>query len=87
MKQKFIDEYFQIVLPKFLGNDSFIKKIKSSDDLAFAFRHKDQICNSLKKQKPHDPMAPYDAYDEREDTEEKARGEWLRKAREITEKK
>ena len=56
-----------------------------TDDLAFAFRHKDQICNSLKKQKPHDPMAPYDAYDEREDTAEKARGEWLPKAREIME--
>ena len=56
-----------------------------TDDLAFAFRHKDQICNSLKKQKPHDPMAPYDDYDEREDTEEKARGEWLPKAREIME--
>lgn len=56
-----------------------------TDDLDFAFRHKDQICNSLKKQKPHDPMAPYDAYDEREDTEEKARGEWLPKAREIME--
>ena len=36
LKQKFIDEYFQIVLPKILGNDSFIRKIKSSDDLAFA---------------------------------------------------
>ena len=56
-----------------------------TDDLEFAFRHKDQICNSLKKQKPHDPMAPYDAYDEREDTEDKARGEWLPKAREIME--
>ena len=56
-----------------------------TDDLEFAFRHKDQICNSLKKQKPHDPMAPYDAYDEREDTEKKARGEWLPKAREIME--
>ena len=56
-----------------------------TDDLEFAFWHKDQICNSLKKQKPHDPMAPYDAYDEREDTEEKARGEWLPKAREIME--
>ena len=54
-----------------------------TDDLDFAFRHKDQICNSLKKQKAHDPMAPYDAYDEREDTEDKARGEWLPKAREI----
>ena len=56
-----------------------------TDDLDFAFRHKDQICNSLKKQKPHDPMAPYDAYDEREDTEKKARGDWLPKAREIME--
>ena len=56
-----------------------------TDDLDFAFRHKDQICNSLKKQKPHDPMAPYDAYDEREDTEDKARGDWLPKAREIME--
>ena len=56
-----------------------------TDDLEFAFRHKDQICNSLKKPKPHDPMAPYDAYDEREDTEEKAKGEWLPKAREIME--
>ena len=56
-----------------------------TDDLEFAFRHKDQICNSLKKQKPHDPMAPYDAYDEREDTEKKARGDWLPKAREIME--
>lgn len=36
LKQKFIDEYFQIVLPKILGNDSFVKKIQDSDDLAFA---------------------------------------------------
>ena len=36
LKQKFIDEYCQFVLPKFLGNDSFIKKIQGSDDLAFA---------------------------------------------------
>lgn len=36
LRQKFIDEYFQIVLPKILGNDSFIKKIQGSDDLAFA---------------------------------------------------
>ena len=56
-----------------------------TDDLEFAFRHKNQICNSLKKQKPHDSMAPYDAYDEREDTEKKAREEWLPKAREIME--
>ena len=51
-----------------------------TDDLEFAFRHRDEICNSMKKQKPHDPTAPYDGYDEREDTEERARGERLPKA-------
>lgn len=81
-----------VKLEKILKERGITPKIISghtgwTDDLEFAFRHKDQICNSLKKQKPHDPMAPYDAYDEREDTEEKARGEWLRKAREITEEK
>lgn len=81
-----------VKLEKILKERGITPKIISghtgwTDDLAFAFRHKDQICNSLKKQKPHDPMAPYDAYDEREDIEEKARGEWLRKAGEITEKK
>ena len=44
-----------------------------SQDLDFVFAHKDQVCNSLKKQRPHDPSAPYDGYDERNDTEEKAR--------------
>lgn len=43
-----------------------------TDDLEFAFRHKDRVCKSMKKQKPHDPTAPYDGYDEREDTEERA---------------
>ena len=43
------------------------------NDLDFVFAHKDKICNSLKKQKPHDPDAPYDGYDESADTEEKAR--------------
>ena len=81
-----------VKLEKIIKERGFSPKIISghtgwTDDLDFAFRHKDQICNSLKKQKPHDPMAPYDAYDEREDIEEKARGEWLRKAGEITEKK
>lgn len=51
-----------------------------TDDLEFAFRHKDKVCHSLKKQKPHDPTAPYDGYDEREDTEERARHERLPKA-------
>lgn len=51
-----------------------------TDDLEFAFRHRDKICNSMKKQKPHDPTAPYDGYDEREDTEERARDKRLPKA-------
>ena len=45
-----------------------------TDSLDFAFAHIDEVCNSLKKQKPHDPDAPYDGYDESEDTREKARG-------------
>ena len=44
-----------------------------SEDLDFVFAHKDQVCNSMKKQKPHDPAAPYDGYDERDDVEWKAR--------------
>lgn len=44
-----------------------------TDDLDFAFRYKDKACNSFKKQKPHDPSAPYDGYDETDDTQEKAR--------------
>lgn len=44
-----------------------------TDDLDFAFAHIDEVCNSLRKQKPHDPDAPYDGYDESDDTEEKAR--------------
>ncbi|MBE7009484.1 MAG: MBL fold metallo-hydrolase [Ruminococcaceae bacterium] len=44
-----------------------------TDDLEFAFRHRDKVCNSFRRQKPHDPNAPYDGYDERDDTEEKAR--------------
>ena len=54
-----------------------------SDDMEFSFRHKDKVCNSFKKQKPHDPTAPYDGYDESDDTEKKARSEKLPKAREI----
>ncbi len=50
-----------------------------TDDLDFAFAHRDQVCNSFKKQKPHDPKAPYDGYDERDDTEEKARSVRLEK--------
>ena len=44
-----------------------------TDSLDYAFAHIDKICNSFKKQKPHDPNAPYDGYDERDDTREKAR--------------
>lgn len=44
-----------------------------TDSLDFAFAHRSQLCNSFKKQTPHDPKAPYDGYDESDDTEEKAR--------------
>ena len=45
-----------------------------TDDIDFAFSHTDEICNGLKrKPKVHDPKAPYDGYDEKDDTEENAR--------------
>ena len=43
-----------------------------TDDFEFAFAHKDKLCSPFKK-KVHDPSAPYDAYDESDDTEEKAK--------------
>jgi len=43
-----------------------------TDDMDFAFRHRTELCAPFKK-RMHDPNAPYDGYDERDDTEEKAR--------------
>ena len=51
-----------------------------SDDLSFVFAHRDQVCSSMNKQKPHDPNAPYDGYDEHEDTEYNARNCRLERA-------
>lgn len=49
-----------------------------TNDFAFAFAHIDEICNSLRrKPKVHDPKAPYDGFDESEDTEENARSGYL----------
>ena len=51
-----------------------------TDDFAFAFAHIDEICNSLKRNpKVHDPKAPFDGFDESEDTEEKSRNGFLEK--------
>ena len=48
-----------------------------SDDLGFVFSHTDEVCIGFKRQKPHDPSAPYDGYDESDDTERRAREERL----------
>lgn len=45
-----------------------------TDSIDFAFAHRDKVCSAWVRQKPHDPNAPYDAYDESDDVEEKARG-------------
>ena len=48
-----------------------------TDDFAFAFAHREQLCSPFGK-RVHDPNAPYDAYDESDDTEEKARSGFLK---------
>lgn len=51
-----------------------------TDDMDFAFAHTDEICNALRrKPKVRDPKAPYDGFDERDDTEENARKGFLDK--------
>ena len=57
-----------------------------SDDIDFVFAHCDQVCNASKKQTPHDPDAPYDAYDESEDTKENAKKGRLKKAVNVNQK-
>lgn len=45
-----------------------------TDDLDWAFAHRDKVCNSLRRHpKVRDPQAPYDGYDEDEDTEHRFR--------------
>lgn len=51
----------------------FLKQNGWTDNFAFAFAHKDKICSPFGK-RIHDPSAPYDAYDESDDTEENAKG-------------
>ena len=48
-----------------------------TDDFKFAFAHKDKLCSPFKK-KVHDPSAPFDAYDESDDTEENAKNGFLK---------
>ncbi|WP_347714213.1 MBL fold metallo-hydrolase [uncultured Parvimonas sp.] len=51
-----------------------------TDDIDFTFAHIDEICNSLRrKPKVRDPKAPYDGFDESEDTKENARNDFLEK--------
>lgn len=47
-----------------------------TDNMDFAFAHRNELC-SLFRKKAHDPNAPYDAYDESDDTEERAKSRYL----------
>ena len=58
-----------------------------SQDLDFSFAHRDQVCNSLRRQKPHDPSAPYGGYDESDDTEEGARNNPLVSVNDVEKRK
>ena len=48
-----------------------------TDNFEFAFAHKDKLCSPFRKRVP-DPGAPYDAYDESDDTKERALSGFLR---------
>ncbi len=48
-----------------------------TDNFSFAFAHKDKLCSPFKK-RVHDPNAPYDAYDESDDTQERAKMGFLK---------
>ena len=48
-----------------------------TDNFAFVFAHKDKLCSPLRK-RVHDPSAPYDAYDESDDTQENAKRGFLK---------
>lgn len=58
------------------GKQSPIKIITGhtgyTDDLDFAFAHIDKVCSLFSKRVP-DPSAPFDGYDESDDTEENAK--------------
>ena len=47
-----------------------------TDNMDFAFAHKNELCSPFRR-KAHDPTAPYDAYDESDDTEERANSRYL----------
>ena len=48
-----------------------------TDNSSFAFAHADKLCSLFKKRTP-DPAAPYDSYDESDDTEEHAKAALLK---------
>ena len=48
-----------------------------TDNFDFAFAHKDRLCSPFGK-RVHDPSAPYDAYDESDDTEQNAKAGYLK---------
>jgi len=54
-----------------------------TDNFEFAFAHIEKVCNAFAKQKPIDPEAPFDGYDETCDTEENARNVRLSKKFEV----
>ena len=49
-----------------------------TDNFTFAFAHRNELCSTFKKKKVHDPNAPYDGYDESDDTEQNAKSGYLK---------
>ena len=49
-----------------------------TENFSFAFAHRQELCSTFKKKKVHDANAPYDAYDESDDTEQNAKSGYLK---------
>ncbi|MGN1019651.1 MAG: MBL fold metallo-hydrolase [Aristaeellaceae bacterium] len=47
-----------------------------TEDFEFAFAHRDRVCSPFRRRAP-DPAAPFDPYDESDDTEDRARTQRL----------
>ena len=72
-------EFQRVAMSRMYRGTEIFKPLNTgwTDNFAFAFAHKAQLCSPFRK-RVHDPNAPYDAYDESDDTEQNAKSGFLK---------